>query len=196
MHPEKGRIVGTVLRAENRFLRAAVIFLAIGFVCQSVLIYFVVSRDTTRIVPAVVTRSYEISAAGGNSEYLSDMADYVLIRLFTVNPATVDYAVEQILKIVDPQHYAALRTNLDVMRERLKQESISTVFSPSGASAVPSQNLVFVRGKLNTYIADKLVSETAKEYEVKFIFRSTGRLYVSSIREVIRSAEGHVVEYK
>lgn len=196
MNPEKGKVAANIIRSQNRFLRGLIVLLGIGACFQTLLILYLVSRDTTKIVPAVVTRPYEIGGYGVNPEYLSDMADYILTRLFTVNPNNVEYNTDSVLKIVDPSNYAVLKTTLDTSVDRIKKENISMVWSGSSSDVSPSENLVFVRGKLSTYITDKLVSETPKEYAVTFIFKSAGRLYVSSIREVIRSSEGHVIEYK
>lgn len=194
MHPEKSKASLDQIRNQNRFLRGMAVVLGLSTFAQTGLLFYVFSRDSVRIVPPVISRPYVISGYGSNPEYLSDMAEYVLTRMFNVNPSTIDFNNESVLKMVDPEQYPALKTKLDTNAERIKKDEISTIWSSGTIEAMPDQNMVFVKGVLSTYMADKIVNTQPKEYLVEFIFRSTGRLYVSKVKEVVRDEQGTIIE--
>lgn len=196
MNPEKSKIRADQVRNQNRYLRGLSVILSLAVLGLVGLLFFVISRDTTKIVPAVVTRPYSISGYEANAEYLSDMGDFIIAKVFSVNPITVDYNNTSILKLTDPDQYPQLKTTLDIAADRVKKDQISTVWSSTRVEAMPDQNRVFVKGMLATYIADKQVSNASKEYSVDFVFKSTGRLYISAIKEVVRNDQGAIIETK
>ena len=173
------------LKSQVSFLRVSSLSLSLVLLIGVLLLGFVISRDTTKIVPVEVRRPYEMGANYANKDYLLDMTGYVLDRILTVTPETVDYNNRTILKITDPDGYAELKTALDSAAARLKQEKITTIWVPRTEEIQERAMKVKVKGRLKTFIADKLTSERDKEYSVEFQITISGRLYVTKIQEVI-----------
>lgn len=173
------------LKSQVSFLRVSSLSLSLILLIGVLLLGFVISRDTTKIVPVEVRRPYEMGANYANKDYLLDMTGYVLDRILTVTPETVDYNNRTILKITDPDGYAELKTALDSASARLKQEKITTIWVPRTEEIQERAMKVKVKGRLKTYIADKLTSERDKEYSVEFQITISGRLYVTKIQEVV-----------
>ena len=175
------------LQSQVRFHRALNMGLIATLFLSLLLLVFVILRDTIKIVPPEIKRPYEIGASYTNSDYLLDMAGYVLSTVLTVTPESVDYNNKVILKMTDPTGYPELKTALDAAALRLKQEHVTTIWVPIKEEVSKHNKRVKINGKLKTFIADKLTSERDKDYVVEFIITTSGRLYVSKIEEVIKS---------
>jgi len=121
-----------------------------------------------------------------NKDYLAEMSAYVLNSVLTVTPDTVDHNTKVILKMTHPDGYATLKTALEASAARLKRERITTIWSLR-SEVVDERGLTLkASGSLKTYIADKLVSDAPKDYFVKFLVTSSGRLYVTKIEEIVK----------
>lgn len=186
MSPENSANERDLLRSQNRFQRVLLVGLIAVLLATVSILGFVVFRDNTIIVPPEVRRPYEVGANYANREYLADSAGYVLDKILTVTPETVDYNNKVILKMTDPDGYGTLKTSLDAAALRVKQERVATIWVPRKEDIRESEKRVTVSGKLKTYIADKLTSEHDKDYIVDFIVTTSGRLYVSKIEEVVK----------
>lgn len=186
MSPDIAQNERDVLKAQVRFHRTMNGGLLVILFTHLLLLGFVVMRDTTRIVPPEIRRPYEIGANHANKEYLFDMANYVLDKVLTVTPETVDYNNSVIFKMAHPDGYAHLHTALDAAAQQLKRDRITTIWVPRNESVIASSMQVRVTGKLKTFMADKLTSEREKEYLVQFTLTVSGRLYVLKIEEILK----------
>jgi len=174
------------LKGQVKFLRVVVVGLmglSVGLVGVAA---YTLMRQTTHIVPPEVRRPYEIGADYANKDYLVDMAGYVLDKVLTVTPETVDYNNRIILKLAHPEGYPTLKTSLDAAALRIKQERVTTVWVPRNEKVSERAKTVEVSGKLKTFIADKLTSEREKTYFIEFTLTTSGRLYVAKIEEVVK----------
>ena len=189
MSPENATNERTELKGQVRFLRAQLVTLAIVLAGSLTLLGYVVVRDRIRIVPPEVRQPYEIGANYASKEYLLDNADYVLSTIFTVTPETVEHNNATILKMAHPDGYGPLKASLDAAARRMRKERVTTIWVPRSEDVEVDAKRVTVHGTLKTYIADRMTSERKKDYVVQFTVTTSGRLYVSTIQEVVdRSA--------
>ena len=187
MSPENAARNSAVLHSQLRLYRLLCFVLSLVLLGGVVILGFVLLRETIRIVPPEIRRPYEIGANYANKDYLAEMSAYVLSSVLTVTPDTVDYNTKVILKMTHPDGYATLKTALEASAARLKRERITTIWSLR-SEVVDERNLTLkASGSLKTYIADKLVSESPKDYFVKFLVTTSGRLYVTKIEEIVKS---------
>lgn len=174
------------LKGQVRFLRTVVIgLIGLNAALLGLEAYTVMTAKEI-VVPPEVRRPYEIGSNYANTDYLLDMAAYVLEKVLTVTPETVDYNNRVILKMAHPDGYAALKTMLDAAALRVKQERVSTVWIPRNEKVNERAMTVEVSGQRKTFIADKLTSQLDKVYLVQFSVTSSGRLYVSKVEEVVK----------
>lgn len=186
MSPEIAKNERALLISQIRFLRLLVIGLMpsiLGLICVA---GYLVLTQVTHIVPPEVKRPYELGGGHANSDYLTDMANYVLDKVLTVTPETVDYNNKVILKMAHPDGFGALKTTLDAAAIRVKQDRISTIWVPRTEKVMEQAGVVEVSGLRKTFIADKLTSQTEKTYIVQFSLTTSGRLYVSKIEEMVK----------
>jgi conjugal transfer pilus assembly protein TraE len=186
MSPENSLNERLILKSQVKFLRVMSIGLIAAIFALITIEGFIFMRETTVIVPAEVRRPYELGADFASTDYLTDMANYVLDKVLTVTPESIDYNNRVILKMTHPDGYPNLKSSLDAAALRLKKERITTVWIPRNEKVSTNAKTVEVSGQLKTYIADLLTSTHDKTYLVQFTVTLSGRLYVSSIEEVIK----------
>lgn len=186
MSPENAINERDALKGQVKFLRVVIVSL-IGLNLGLLGVEGItLMRETTTIVPPEVRRPYEVGADYASKDYLLDMAGYVLDKVLTVTPETVDYNNRVILKMAHPDGYPTLKTALDAAALRVKQERVTTVWIPRNEEVNERAKTVKVSGQMKTFIADKLTSQRDKTYLVEFTVTLSGRLYVSKIEEVIK----------
>ncbi len=174
------------LKSQVKFLRVVIVgLIGLNLVLLGVEAYTLM-RETVTIVPPEVRRPYEIGADYANKDYLSDMAGYVLDKVLTVTPETVNYNNKIILKMTHPDGYPALKIALDAAALRIKQQHITTIWVPRNEKVDERTKTVEVSGQMKTFIADKPTSQHDKTYLVEFNITVSGRLYVSKIEEIIK----------
>lgn len=186
MSPENAINERDALKGQVRFLRVIIIGLIAMNVGQLGIEGYMLASEKTLVVPPEVRRPYEIGADYASKDYLLDMAGYVLDKVLTVTPETVDYNNKIILKMAHPDGYPTLKTALDAASIRIKQERVTTVWIPRNEKVNERAKTVEISGQMKTFIADKLTSQRDKSYLVEFTITTSGRLYVSKIEEIIK----------
>jgi conjugal transfer pilus assembly protein TraE len=188
MSPNLARNERDLLKGAVHFHRAMAAGMVVVIVMLVLLLGWVVCRERIHVVPPLVQRPYTIGAGYADRDYLLDMAGYVLNQVLTVTPESVDYNNQVVLKMAHPDGYATLKTTLDAAALRMRKERVTTVWVPRKEEVNLAAQRVQVSGRLKTYIADKLTSEHDKEYIVEFTITNSGRLYVTKIEELVKSA--------
>jgi len=185
MSPKNGAIERAQMREQIIFrdkiiwvLAASLIVTLVGFIAN-------ILSEKTIIAPPVVSRQYEIGSNYANKSYLVDMASYAVDLLKTTTPGKVDVNNKAFLKLVDPEDEPRIKTVLDAAAIRVKRDRIVTLWELRGDEVSLRDKSVILTGKLKTYIADKLVSEHQKSYEVNYRVSFSGTLYVKDVKEVI-----------
>ena len=187
MSPENNLNERVALKSQVTFLRVVIVSCCALNLILLTLFGMSLLRATTTIVPPEVRRPYVVGADYASNDYLLDMADYVLDKVLTVTPETVDYNNRVILKMTHPDGYASLKAALDAAAIRIKKERVTTIWMPRNEKVNPNNKTVEVSGEFKTFIADNLTSKREKSYLVQFIVTLSGRLYVSQIEEIIKS---------
>jgi len=192
MSPENAARNTASLQSQLRFYRLLSFTLTLTLLGGVLVLGFVLLRDTVKIVPPEIRRPLEIGSSYANKDYLAEMSAYVLGSILTVTPDTVDHNTRVILKMTHPEGYAILKTALEASATRLKRERITTIWALR-SELVDERNLsVKASGSLKTFIADKLVSESPRDYAIKFLITTSGRLYVTKIEEIVKP-EAHLL---
>lgn len=185
MSPEHGKNERDSLRAQLRFHRVLNVGLVATVSLLTILAGYSLTRDRTLIVPPEIKRPYQLGSGVASDDYLHDMAEYVLGMVLTVTPETVGHNNSVILKMSEPSGYPTLKTVLDAAALRLRKERVTTIWVPQEAKVSNREKRVTVKGRLKTYIADKLTSERPKEFTVEFSVTTSNRLWLRGIEEVV-----------
>lgn len=186
MSPNNANNERDSLKGQVKFQRAMIAGLIGVIFVQLGLQAYTLMTSKELVMPPEVRRPYEIGSNYANSDYLSDMASYVLDKVLTVTPETVDYNNKIIMKMAHPDGAATLKTSLDAAALAVKKDRITTIWIPRNEKISEKAKTVEVMGQMKTYIADKLTSQHDKSYLVQFNITTSGRLYVSKVEEVVK----------
>lgn len=187
MHPNQDANERIKLERQLKFTRVCLFFSLVACLVLALVDGYKTMHETTRVVPPEVRRPYVIGPDTANTDYLTDMSDYVLDKLLTTSPEIVDFNNQVVLKMATPEQYPALKTTLDTAALRIKRERITTLWTPRSRSVDRAANRVTTTGTLKTYISDVLVSSEQKSYVVELSFDLSGRTHVSKAAELVRT---------
>lgn len=184
MSPQNAANERTKLQGDVRFLRSLAWGQSASILALVLVVAFLLARERVIIMPPVVSNVYEIGAGRTNSEYQVDMARWVLDKLVTVTPESVEANNQEVLKIVDPEASADLRTELAAAAKRVKSDRITTIWV-ARTYTPQAENKVRVDGKVKTYISNQFTSDRDRSYLVSFNISFFGRLYVQAVEEIV-----------
>jgi len=146
---------------------------------------FAAKSDThrTTIVPPNITKSFWVEDNAVSPEYLEQMGSYVLNLALTNTPSSAEYNARQLLKVVAPASYGTLERTLLAGAREMKENSATTVWSPSTATPHVDKNAIVYSGVRTTWIGDKRTSQEQKTYLVRFSY-SGGKILLRELVEV------------
>jgi conjugal transfer pilus assembly protein TraE len=134
------------------------------------------------VVPPSIHKTFWVESDRVSSEYLEQMAYFLMQLTLNVTPQSVDHQAKVLLQYAAPASYGELRTALLGAAERLKRDGASTIFSAQDLSVDERALKVGVRGQLTTFISERRVSEVSKGYAIELQY-SGGRVFLKAFRE-------------
>lgn len=170
-----------VILKQRNFLLVACVVLVISVFILSV--YLIKQERVTVIVPSKITNVYEVGEGRVNAAYLEDFSKEVVMSFFNVSPGNIDFAIEEILKMVDPEYYGVLSKELLSIAEDINRRKVSTSFYPKEMEIDEQRLEVKVTGMLYTYVGKRRTSSDLKSYLIKYRY-SLGNLLITEFYEV------------
>ncbi len=143
-----------------------------------------IGRERIILVPPTISKSFWVDKAKVSSDYLDQMALFLIQLMLNVSPRSVDFQSKILLQYAAPEAYAELKTAMMATSERLKRDNAVTLFQPTVFNIDEPNMRVAANGLLATYIGDKRVSETNKTYLIEFRYTG-GKLYLSGFKEAL-----------
>lgn len=139
-------------------------------------------RERVVLVPPAIHKTFWVESERVSSEYLEQMAYFLMQLTLNVTPQSVDHQAKVLLQYAAPASFGELRTALLNAAERLKRDGASTVFSAQDLAVDERALKVGVRGQLTTFVSDRRVSEVSKGYAIELQY-SAGRVFLKAFRE-------------
>lgn len=173
------------LASARRATTFLVVLLVGSMLVNCVLAVFAVrlaGHERIVIVPPTIHKTFWVESDRVSSEYLEQMAYFLMQLTLNVTPLSVDHQAKVLLQYAAPGSFGELRTALLGAAERLKRDGASTVFSPQDLVVDERSLRVGVRGQLTTFISDRRVSEVSKGYAIELQY-SNGRIFLKAFRE-------------
>jgi type IV conjugative transfer system protein TraE len=148
---------------------------------QSLIMFAVIASDRTIVIPLDRNREYEFYGAQGSRDYEVDLVYYALDLLLNFSPESVNVRFSRLARFILPQSFAEFRKFLDTQQKANKSDAITSSWAPE--EFYTDKSNFFVRGKLKTYLNDKLITTDTRIYQVSLVILQ-GRYYVKNIIEV------------
>lgn len=172
------------LRSERNYLRIIVLVLALGCLSLTGTTFYALTSQMTFLLPAGAQKPYALGRGFADKEYVVSFAYDVLSLWGNVTPENIAFNKERLLRLADSQGNTAIRVELDASERRIKQELISTVWSPIDAEVNLERRTVVCRGFLRTYINNVPTSNAEKRLLLEYHISQSGQAYVRNLREI------------
>lgn len=167
--------------------RNLALFSCIGLtICNLLLVLKVInSEEHWVLIPQHdIENSINVSSKRYSNEYFINWAGDVVTTLLCVNPDSIEWKTEKILKITT-ETYGSLKDNLKKDAERIKNDKISTAFYPKSFTVNQDNKTVEVRGEHIAYFGkDTTPVITAKTFRLAWLIREHGVVLLSEFMEV------------
>lgn len=171
------------VRRLNQRLTLWLSLLVAGHLLALFLILGLAGRERTIVVPPTLEKSFWVSGHAVSREYLEQMGAFVAWLVLDVSPASIRWKTDTLLGYVEPDQYAALKTQQELETGRLQKLNASTNFLPQQLVANEDEQQVLIRGRLRTQVNAVETSNVAKAYRVQFRYDG-GRIQLRSFQEV------------
>ncbi|WP_010303280.1 TraE/TraK family type IV conjugative transfer system protein [Candidatus Odyssella thessalonicensis] len=136
------------------------------------------------IPQADIDHRLEMTTTYQSDDYFIDWANGVVSTVLNVNSDSIDWKVQQILKI-SVQSYGALKERLKKEAEIIKKDRISTVFYPKKFTVNRDQKNILVTGQHVAYFGtDSVPVITEKTYRVEWDVRARGIILLKDFQEM------------
>lgn len=157
-----------------------------SFVLASSLMMIGKGTEKTIITPPVVSKTFWVDGDDISPEYVEQMADYFAGLALSANPNNVKYRHQLLLQYVSPGVHGPLKSELEYASDKMIRDGASQAFFPGGIRVNKTE--AALKGRLITTIGDKVTSEKAVNYIIKFKYDS-GKLFVDKFQQIDRLGE-------
>ncbi|WP_010304185.1 TraE/TraK family type IV conjugative transfer system protein [Candidatus Odyssella thessalonicensis] len=131
-----------------------------------------------------VDHRIELTSSKYSDEYFVDWATGVLNIILCVNPGSIDWKIQQILKITT-ERYGTLKETLQAEAKLIKKDQISTVFYPKKFTVNQSQQSIDVTGQHIAYFGKDLNPvSTEKTYRLTWVASRYGVILLKDLQEL------------
>ena len=140
------------------------------------------------ITPPQLTQSFWAEGNLYSPQYLEEMALHYAHFLLDVTEKNVLYQGEILLRYVAPEAYGTFKAKILEDEKQLKNDHLSTRFSPTDVVVHQDQLMVDLTGELMSYVGDKKISQSKETYQLKFRNQS-GKLLIEAFTLIESSAK-------
>jgi type IV conjugative transfer system protein TraE len=131
-----------------------------------------------------VDHRVEITSSKYSDDYFIDWASGILNIILCVNSDSIDWKIQQILKIT-VQNYGPLKEKLQAESKKIKADEISTVFYPKQFTVKQSSQTIEIVGQHITYFGrDSEPVTTEKKFRLIWAMRAHGIILLKDFGEV------------
>ena len=131
-----------------------------------------------------VDHRLEMTASKYSDDYFADWANGVVNTIFCVNPDSIDWKIQQILKIT-VQNVGTIKEKLQAESKKIKADEISTVFYPKKFTVNKSNQSIDVIGQHVAYFGrDSSPVTSQKKFRLSWAVRTHGVILLKDFVEV------------
>jgi type IV conjugative transfer system protein TraE len=167
--------------------RDFVLLACLGLVFSNILLVLKVinAEEHWVLIPHYdVDHRLEMTASKYSDDYFADWANGVVNTLLSVNPDSIDWKIQQILKITI-QNVGTLKEKLRAESKKIKADEISTVFYPKKFMVSQSTQTIDVDGQHIAYFGrDSSPVSTQKKFRLSWAVRNHGVILLKDFEEV------------
>jgi len=153
------------IKSENTFLRILVPLLITAIVVLSIIMK---NRESPiAVVPWTLDHKVEFSRNNGDVGTKKMWAMAVAELIGNITPGNADFVVNKLERMLSPDIFSVLKTNLADQVEEIKHESFTTNFTPQDIIYEKKTDKIFVAGRMEMSGASGASMTFIRTYEFK-----------------------------
>lgn len=137
-----------------------------------VLFGVIATKDREVVLQPVLTRPMTITSSSIQADYLEAVTRDTAYLILNRSPDSLNYWMDNILRIVDPEHYGILKTQLVKTVNEQQNTDIAQAFTMKGLTIDTKKLESEVTGEVRTFVGDKWISTEQKTF--RFGWKYTG----------------------
>jgi conjugal transfer pilus assembly protein TraE len=157
----------TLLRQRNFFALTAAA-LSIALVVATSL---AATRDREVVLMPTVSKRLTISSAGVQADYLEFVTRDAALMLLNRSPESLDYWMDEILKLADPANYGKLKSELVRIVTEQRGSDVTQAFVIRSLTVAPGGLTSEVEGTLKTFVGAQVIASDVRRFRFDWTYR-------------------------
>ncbi len=123
-----------------------------------------ITRDEQVVLVPVTSETLTVSSGGIDAHYLELVARDTALMLLNRSPESLDYWMEQILKVADPAAHGSLKAELVAIVDEQRGSDIAQAFVISGLAIDTDRLTATVSGTLKTFVGAQVIASQERSF--------------------------------
>lgn len=170
------------LFAERRMLRLVVLVIGGLQVFNCVLLFSVLDRQRTVIVPVGNSARISITGTSADASYLREMARYVAGLGLSYTPLTVRQQYAELLGLFSPETFSDAQAQLYQAADTAETAAASSVFFIADLTDHAERKFIDITGTRQMFVQDKKMDEQQLVYRLSYRIQD-GRFWIVDFSE-------------
>lgn len=172
----------SMLKSENGTLKIISLGLTVGIIACVMVIANLADKRTVVVIPPKLNKEFQVSGNEISKEYFEQTGYYLADRILSVSPGNVDGSFDSVMSFftTNPEDVKAIRENLALQAEVIKQNDIYQVFYPMKVLVSPQGMNFSVEGTLKKMSGNNHIS-TGRAIITFGFFVKDGRMIIKNI---------------
>ena len=128
------------------------------------------AKDREVVLAPVLSRPLVISSAGVSPEYLELVSRDAATMVLNRTPSGLDYWMEQVLRIVHPSAYGAVKAQLVRIVNEQRGSDVAQAFTMTAMTTDTRHLTTDVAGVLTTYVGRQVISSEKKTFRFRWAY--------------------------
>jgi len=146
------------------------------------------TRERELVLVPITGQSLTISSAGVAQEYMELVTRDTALMLLNRSPESLDYWMEQILKIADPKAHGRLKAELVKIVTEQRGSDIAQAFVISSLKVDAHSLKSEVSGTLKTFVGAQVIASEERRFEFQWTYSGL-RLSLSGFSQLATDAD-------
>ena len=129
---------------------------------------FAMTKAREIVLVPITAQQMSVSSAGVSAPYLELVTRDTALMLLNRSPQSLDYWMDEILKIADPAAHGRLKAELVKIVEEQRGSDVSQSFIIRGLTVDPSSLVSTATGTLKTFVGAQVIASEARSFEFRW----------------------------
>lgn len=146
------------------------------------------TQERELVLVPVTGQSLTISSAGVAQEYMELVTRDTALMLLNRSPESLDYWMEQILKLADPKAHGRLKAELVKIVTEQRGSDIAQAFVIRSLKVDPTALTSEVSGTLKTFVGAQVIASEERRFQFRWTYTGL-RLSLSGFSQLANDAD-------